>query len=70
MVRKMLDGKKDKYIKVSNSIPKDNKFSIAVKVLNVQRTQQTLTYMSGEIIEADHHNEDHNCHCELGGNQV
>lgn len=28
------------------------------------------TYMSGEVIEADHHNEYHNCHCELGGNHV
>lgn len=28
------------------------------------------TYVSGEIIEADHHDEDHNCHCELGGHLV
>lgn len=29
--------------------------------------KQTLTYMSGEIIEAAHHYENHNCHFELGG---
>lgn len=26
--------------------------------------------MSGEIVEADHHNEDHNGHGEFGGNQI
>lgn len=26
--------------------------------------------MSGEIIEADHHNEDHDCHCDLGRHHV
>lgn len=32
--------------------------------------KQTLTYMSGEIIEAAHHNENHNCHFELGGHLI
>lgn len=34
------------------------------------KTSNKQTYMSGKIIEADHHNEDHNCHCELGWHQI
>lgn len=36
----------------------------------LQLTLKMQTYMSGEVIEADHHDEDHNCHCELGRHQV
>lgn len=41
-----------------------------VQCLSLLLINEKQTYMSREIIEAGHHDEDHKCHCELGRHQV